>query len=136
MATPVVAAVTSMPSPPVAAAAPKIYETTITIPTYGYEVGFQPTSPEDDIYPYPRLNFDLVGSPIPRSYKGVVLENGFVSITILPELGDAFTAGWIKAPDANCCMKTPSLNQPVGGIVVGGWRLAASSGPFLLKNMA
>jgi len=122
-ATPVVAAVTSLPSPPVAAAAAQIYETTLTIPTYGYEAGFQPTSPEDDIYPYPRLNFDLVGSPTPRSYKGVVLENGFVSITILPELGGRIYRWVDKSTGRKLLYENPVIKPTHWGY--RGWWLAA-----------
>lgn len=79
--------VTSLPPPPVGAAPPTISETSITIPTYNYEAAFLPTAPDDPIYPYPRLDPALVGPPSPRTYRAIVLENGFVAITILPELG-------------------------------------------------
>ncbi len=116
-------AVTSLPPPPVGAASPRIYETTITIPTYGYEAGFQPTSPEENIYPYPRLNFDLVTPPISRSYRAIVLENGFVSITILPELGGRIYRWVDKATGRKLLYENPVIKPTNWGY--RGWWLAA-----------
>ncbi len=42
---------------------------------------------DDPIYPYPHLNFDKVGPLAPKSYRAIVLENSYIQITILPELG-------------------------------------------------
>lgn len=122
-AIPTTIAVTSLPPPPVGAAAPRIYETTLTIPTYGYEAAFQPTSPEDPIYPYPRLNFDLVGPPAPRAYRGIVLENGFVSITILPELGGRIYRWVDKATGRRLLYENPIIKPTPWGY--RGWWLAA-----------
>lgn len=67
--------------------APTFTITAISIPTYGYESGFIPTTPEDPVYPYPRMDMSQVGPIAPRVYEALVLENSFVSITLLPELG-------------------------------------------------
>lgn len=115
--------VTSLPPPPVGAAAPRVYETTITIPTYGYEAGFQPTNPDENIYPYPRLNFDLVSPPTPRTYQAVVLENGFVSITILPELGGRIYRWIDKATGRKLLYENPVIKPTTWGY--RGWWLAA-----------
>jgi hypothetical protein len=108
---------------PCGAAQPRIYETTITIPTYGYEAAFQPTSPDDTVYPYPRLNFDLISPPMPRAYRAVVLENGFVSITILPELGGRIYRWVDKATGRKLLYENPVVKPTSWGY--RGWWLAA-----------
>lgn len=75
-------------SPPVVwPATPVVYETSLTLNTYGYENGFISTAPDSPLYPYPELDFSRVTGPSPRSFRAVILENGYVSVTILPELG-------------------------------------------------
>jgi hypothetical protein len=83
-ARPVVAA----PSAPlIPASVPRAYETTVTISTYGYQQALEPSGKDDPIYPYPRLNWDKVGPPAPKSYRAIVLENSYTQVTVLPELG-------------------------------------------------
>ena len=108
---------------PVAVAPPSIYETTVTIPTYGYESGFQPTLPEDIIYPYPRLNFNLVGPLALRTYQAVILENGFVSVTILPELGGRIYRWVDKATGRQLLYNNPVVKPTNWGY--RGWWLSA-----------
>lgn len=67
--------------------APRVYETSVTISTYGYEGALQASAPDDPIYPYPHLNADRVAGPAPKSYRAIVLENSYLQATILPELG-------------------------------------------------
>ncbi len=106
-----------------AASAVNIYETTITIPTYGYENGFEPTGAEDIIYPYPRLNFDAVSPASARSYQAIVLENGFVSVTILPELGGRIYSWVDKATGRHLLYENPVVKPTTWGY--RGWWLAA-----------
>ena len=72
----------SVPLPPsaVGAAAPQVYETTITIPTYDYEAAFQQSASDDPIFPYPRLEFSRIGPPTSRSYQAIVLELSLIHI--------------------------------------------------------
>lgn len=123
VAVPIATTTISLPPPPVSAASPQIYETTVTIPTYGYEAGFLPTGPEDDIYPYPRLGFDLVSPPVPRTYQAVVLENGYVSITVLPELGGRIYRWVDKATRRKLLYENPVIKPTSWGY--RGWWLAA-----------
>ena len=116
-------AISSLSPPPVGAAAPTIYQTSITIPTYPYEAAFQLTNPDDPVYPYPRLNFDLVGPPAPRTYQAVVLENGFVSVTILPELGGRIYKWLDKATGRQLLYANPVVKPTSWGN--RGWWLAA-----------
>jgi Domain of unknown function (DUF5107) len=122
-AAPTTIAVTSLPPPPVGAAEPVIYQTSITIPTYNYEAAFLPTDPEDPVYPYPRLDFARVGPPVPRTYQAVVLENGFVSITILPELGGRIYKWLDKATGRQLLYANPVIKPTSWGN--RGWWLAA-----------
>lgn len=62
-------------------------ESSITLPTYGYEEALVETTRNDPIWPAPRLDPDRVGPPTAHSYRTLVLENDFVRLTILPELG-------------------------------------------------
>jgi len=113
----------SLSPAPVAAAAPWISETTITIPTYDYEVAFVPTAPDDPVYPYPRLDPALVGPPSPRAYRAIVLENGFVAVTILPELGGRVYRWVDKATGRHLLYENPVIKPTGWGN--RGWWLAA-----------
>ena len=131
-ATPTVVQATPLPSgetsssispAPVGAAAPRYYETTISIPTYGYEAAFVLTQPDDPIYPYPRLDFSQVGPPVSRSYMAIVLENGFVSLTIVPDLGGRIYRWVDKATGRHLLYENPVVKPTSWGY--RGWWLAA-----------
>lgn len=64
-----------------------VYEGNLTLPTYDYKSAFLPTTRDDVIWPEPRLDHDRVGAPTPQTYRTLVLENDFVRLTLLPELG-------------------------------------------------
>jgi len=64
-----------------------VWEEEIVLSTYGWKEALVPTEPGDPIYPYPRLNFDAVAPPEPRSYRAVVLQNPYVRLIVVPELG-------------------------------------------------
>ena len=109
--------------PPVGVARPTVYLTTINIPTYQYEQAFVPTAPDDPIFPYPGLDFEAVGPPVPRSYQAIVLENGFNSITILPELGGRIYRWIDKATGRHLLYENPVVKPTSWGY--RGWWLAA-----------
>lgn len=93
------------------------------IPTYGYELGFQTTQPDDPIYPYPRLDFSQIGPPTSRTYRAIVLENGYVSLTILPELGGRVYRWIDKATGRRLLYENPVVKPTQWGY--RGWWLAA-----------
>ncbi len=66
---------------------PAIWEQEVTLNTYGWQEALVPTEPEDPVYPYPRLDFDDVAGPAPRAYRAVVLQNTYVQLAVVPELG-------------------------------------------------
>jgi Domain of unknown function (DUF5107) len=94
-ASPIAVTLTSTPLAPrstpsaslIPATAPRLYETTVTLTTYGYQQALEPSSKDDPIYPYPHLNPAKVGPPAPKNYRAIVLENSYTQVTILPELG-------------------------------------------------
>ena len=112
------------PTKPPAAANPVIvYESTLTIQTYGYENAFQPTTPEDAIYPYPRLDTALVAPAQPRVYKALVMENDYVAVTILPELGGRIYRWVDKISGRRLLYENPVIKPTQWGY--RGWWLAA-----------
>lgn len=117
------AAGSSLSPAPLAAAAPWISETTLTIATYDYEAALVPTAPEDAVYPYPRLDPARVGPPSPRTYRAVILQNGFVAVTILPELGGRIYRWVDKATGQNLLYENPVIKPTNWGY--RGWWLAA-----------
>ena len=114
---------TPLPPPPVGPSVPRVYESAVTIPAYDYEPGFQDSQPDDPIYPYPRLDFSRVGPPTPRTYRAIVLENGYVSLTILPELGGRVYRWVDKATGRQLLYENPVVKPTQWGY--RGWWLAA-----------
>ncbi|NMC01600.1 MAG: DUF5107 domain-containing protein [Chloroflexi bacterium] len=64
-----------------------VYETQITLTSYAWEQALRPSDPGSPYYPYHDLDRGAVGPPAPRTYTGVILENSFTRITVLPYLG-------------------------------------------------
>jgi len=71
--------------PPVSG--PAVWEQDITLNTYGWQGALVSTAPDDLVYPYPRLDFDAVTGPAPRVYRAVFIQNGYVQLVVVPELG-------------------------------------------------
>ncbi|MBM4423539.1 MAG: hypothetical protein FJ030_09130 [Chloroflexi bacterium] len=71
--------------------APLISESTITLASTNWRDHLFDTAPGDPLYPYPRLDYDPFefdpSMAAPIALKAVVLENKYVSLTFLPELG-------------------------------------------------
>jgi len=78
---------TSTPPPLPPVSGPAVWEQEITLNTYGWQDALILTSPDDPIYPYPRLDFDAVAGPAPRAYRAVFIQNGYVQLVVVPELG-------------------------------------------------
>ena len=98
-------------------------ETAISLPTYDFESALLPTAPDDPIYPAPRLDFDRVGGPSPRSYRALLLENDFLRLTILPELGGRIYRWEDKLAGRDILYHNPVVKPTRWG--VRGWWLAA-----------
>jgi hypothetical protein len=103
--------------------APAVRQTTITINTADYQSALVPTTPDDAVYPYPRLQHELVGPPAPKAYRAVVLENHYLQLTILPELGGRIYRWVDKASGKNLFYENPIISPTMWGN--RGWWLAA-----------
>ncbi len=64
----------------------QITETSVALPTYGYEEGFY-TPTNDPVAPYPHLDLNKMGPITIRNYRLIVLENRYVKLSVLPQLG-------------------------------------------------
>ena len=64
-----------------------VWETQLTLNSYGWEQALRPSTPDKPYYPYPDLDFGAVGPLTPHTYTGIILENSYIRITVLPELG-------------------------------------------------
>lgn len=101
---------------------PTVYETDLSLMTYDYQSALLPTTPDDPVYPYPRLDHNKVRPPSPRTYRAIVLENRYVQLTILPELGGRLYRWVDKASGHNLFYANPVLKPTHWGI--RGWWLA------------
>ena len=64
-----------------------VWETQLTLNSYGWEQALRDSAPDKPYYPYPELDFGAVGPLAPRAYTGIILENSYIRITVLPEMG-------------------------------------------------
>lgn len=103
--------------------APMIAETTITINTADYQSALVPTAADDPVYPYPRLQPERVGPPSPQVYRAIVLENRYLQLTILPELGGRIYRWVDKASGQNLFYENSIITPTAWGY--RGWWLAA-----------
>jgi len=101
----------------------RVRETSVTIPTYGYEQALVPTAPGDPIHPYPRLDPARVGPPQPRAYRAVIVENRFLELTFVPELGGRLYRAVDKATGWNMFYQNPVVKPAPFG--QRGWWLGA-----------
>ncbi len=93
----------------------RTYDSTIDIPTYGYQQALVPTTPEDPVYPYSRLDTAQVAAPQIRTYRTIVVENQFLTLTFLPELGGRLYKAVQKATGNNIFYQNPVVKpSPFG----------------------
>ncbi|MBN1890275.1 MAG: DUF5107 domain-containing protein [Thermoflexales bacterium] len=110
----------------------RVYETELSIPTYDYEGALVPSQPDDPIYPYPRLNAGRVGGKSLRRYRAVVLENAYVRVTILPELGGRVYAWLDKSSGQALAYSNPVIKPTHWGY--RGWWLATGGMEWCLPT--
>lgn len=106
--------------PAAACTAPTVRETTLAINTFDYQSALVPTAPGDPVYPYPRLQADKVGPPTSKDYRAVVLENCYLQLTILPDLGGRIYRWIDKASGQNLFYQNPII-KPTGWGQRGWW---------------
>jgi hypothetical protein len=114
-----------------AAAAAKVYETTLTLSAYPYEPYLKERTD-------PRYNSSVVWldraayeaanpRPQPRSFKAVILENTYLKLTFLPELGGRLYQCIFKPTGQNIFYQNPVLKPSYWGPLSReeNWWLAA-----------
>ncbi len=99
----------------------RVRSTTIDIPTYAYEQALEPTTPEDPIYPYQRLNPEQIGPPETRSYALTIIENRFLELSFLPDLGGRLYKAVDKTTGDNLFYQNPVIKPAPFG--QRGWWL-------------
>ncbi len=112
-------------APTSAASAPQLSKTTVSIPTYNYQDGFIETDESDPIYPYPRLDVYqiVIGEPEAHSYEAVILENDYISVMVLPQLGGRLYSLKDKATGRELLYQNPVIKPTDWGY--REWWLAA-----------
>ena len=107
---------------PVAPSALALWETELTLQSYGWENALIPSTPEKPYHPYPELNFDAVEPPSPRTYAAVVLENAYTRVVVLPALGGRILRWEDKVTGRRLTYENPVLKPTRWGY--RGWWLA------------
>jgi len=101
---------------------PIVYEASLSVMTYDYQSALLSTTPDDPVYPYPRLDHNRVGPPSLRTYRAIVLENRYTQLTLLPELGGRLYRWIDKVSGRNLFYENPVIKPTHWGI--RGWWLA------------
>jgi len=113
-----------------------VYESSVTLPTYPYERYLSPARNETYNWPYLRFDRERYQRERPRAenrtYKLLVLENAYLKVTILPELGGRVWQAIDKATSANLFYQNPVVKpspwgppEQLGWLAIGGleWSL-------------
>jgi tetratricopeptide (TPR) repeat protein len=100
-----------------------IWEETVTIPTY--PVGKANPHPPLQrrgywaVYPYPLLDA-LSDEAQPREYRALMLENPYLRVMVLPELGGRVWSLYDKIGERECLHQPPSIKPALIGLT-GAW---------------
>jgi uncharacterized protein YraI len=114
-------------TPPPAAAAPvQVYEIELTIPTYPYAAFTSEAFDPQFNWSYRRFDRAAYEASNPQpadvSYLGVVLENEYLRIVMLPELGGRIYQVIFKPTGNNLLYQNPVIKpSPWGPAEQGGW---------------
>src|ERR1017187_4859342 len=122
----------SLPAAAAGVPAVKVWETTMVIPTYlagdpepnpMFYFGRQSQGAQAPVYPYPMYD-NLTGKKTDKTYKIVYLENEYVRIGILPEIGGRIFEGIDKTNGYNFIYRQhvikPTLISIIGAWISGG----------------
>lgn len=127
------AAALPAPTPVEPAAAPaaavQAYETTLTIPTYPYAAFTTELVDPATGWSYRRFDREAYEAsnpqPAPVVYRAVVLENEYLKLILLPELGGRIYQVIFKPTGSNQLYQNPVLKpSPWGPAEQGGWLAA------------
>lgn len=113
-----------------------VYESSVTLPTYPYNRYLSPARNETYNWPYQRFDQERYQQDRPgpenRTYKLIVLENAYLQVTLLPELGGRIWQAIHKPTGANLFYQNPVIKpstwgppEQLGWLAVGGveWAL-------------
>ncbi|MCQ3977699.1 MAG: hypothetical protein DPW09_30085, partial [Anaerolineae bacterium] len=106
-------------SPP--AASPQVSLTTVTLPTY--PIWDFLTEQTDPVYNLPVFYFDRAAfeaanpSPTPKDYTGIILENTYLRLTFLPELGGRLYSAVVKATGQEIFYHNPVVKPSRYGVL-------------------
>ncbi len=113
-----------------------VYETSVTLPTYPYDRYLSDARNEVFNWPYKRFDQERYRQERPapenRTYKLLVLENAYLKVTVLPELGGRIWQAIHKPTGANLFYQNPVVKpspwgppEQLGWLAVGGleWSL-------------
>ncbi len=99
---------------------------TLEVPTYTIN-GSETVAPlfkmadSAAVYPYARLNRDTISrKPVPVRYEALTLENEYLRVVILPELGGRIWSAWDKTANREIFYRT-SVIKPTVYNQRGGW---------------
>ncbi|MEJ5310672.1 MAG: DUF5107 domain-containing protein [Anaerolineae bacterium] len=119
------------PLPPASAPlnATIFYTTTITIPTYPYAAYLYDAYNPTYNMTYPKLDWTAYNAanptPMPQEYELLVMENDYLIVTVLPELGGRVYQLIDKATGQNHLYQNPVIKPTHWGPPEQGWWLAA-----------
>ncbi len=117
------------PAVPLTATVTSIQTTTITIPTYPYADYLEPRYDATYHMTYQWLNWEAYNDshpiPVPHDYTLLVLENDYLQVSILPELGGRVYQLIYRATGHNELYQNPVIKPTYFGPPVMGWWLAA-----------
>jgi len=99
-----------------------VWEQDITLLTYDWATALVPVTPDDPIYPYPRLNFDAVAPPGPHPYRAVVMQNAYIQLLVVPELGGRILRWTDRTTNRQLLYNNPVIKPTHWGY--RGWWLA------------
>ncbi len=97
-----------------------IGEESVTLPTYQYQ-GALYNQPGDSIAPYQRLDFSKVGPPQPQAYRLITLENRYLKLSVMPQLGGRLYGVLFKPSGHQEVYQNPVIKPSRFG--VRGWWL-------------
>ena len=115
---PLTAPSTAAPSP---SAGVEVYETTVTLPTYPFrDFLVENIDPIYNIavYYFNRADYDAVPhEPTPVDYTGIVLENPYLRLTFLPELGGRLYSAVVKSTGQEIFYHNPVVKPSRYGVL-------------------
>lgn len=101
----------------------------VTIPAYPYERYLTPVTSPTYTLTFPRLDWDAYTAAAPalapRTFTGVVLENAYLRLTILPDLGGRLYSAVFKPTGRDLFYRNPVLKPAHWGHDTQGWWLGA-----------